>query len=275
MDAAVQTDIATVPDRIESSDRVVTVAKAFQMLEATAAQGGATAKDLARTLNFPLPTVYRLAQELVTSGYLVHLRSESRFELGYKVYGLGLCLHQQLRVSDFVRSTINGLHEGLGLAAYFAIYRGADVVLTYVSDCTEHPRLAPLRFAFHEAAHATAFGKIMLAAMSVEQRDDYLSAHGMPQLAPSTITDRADLERTLSTVALRGVAWERDEFIPGKTCAAVGVRDGAGLVVGAVAISMETTATSTVDHSIEHGLREHALALSKHYRSGGNQLRLT
>ncbi|MHB9003222.1 MULTISPECIES: IclR family transcriptional regulator [Microbacterium] len=257
-----------------ASERVITVRKSLQLLESIADRGGCTAKELSDILRFSLPTVYRLAQELVANGYLVHLKSERRFELGYKLHGLGLSLHQQLGVSGVVRSAIDTLHNGLGMASYYAIYRGADVVLTYVSDCAEHPRLTPLRFGFHEAAHATAFGKIMLAAMSIEQRDDYLSAHRMPSLTSSTITDQEGLERVLSTVALRGIAWERDEFISGKTCAAVGVRDPSGLVVGAVAISMDTPATPTNDARVEHSLREHALALSKHYRSGANQLRL-
>lgn len=274
MDTGVLLDAEDTLDRAASSERVVTVQKSLQLLEAIAERGGCTAKELSDILRFPLPTVYRLAQELVASGYLVHLRLERRFELGYKLYGLGLSLHQQLGVSGAVRSAIDTLHNSLGMAAYYAIYRGADVVLTYVSDCAEHPRLAPLRFGFHEAAHATAFGKIMLATMSIEQRDDYLNSHRMPALTPSTITDPEALERVLSTVALRGIAWERDEFIPGKTCAAVGVRDRSGLVVGAVAISMDTTTAPTNDGRIERSLREYALSLSKHYRSGGNQLRL-
>ena len=37
--------------------------------------------------------------------------------------------------------------------------------------------MTPLDFGFHEATHATAFGKIMLAGMTPEQRDQFLSGH--------------------------------------------------------------------------------------------------
>ncbi len=256
------------------ADRVATVQKAMQLLEVIAARGGCTARQLSEVLGFPLPTVYRLAQELVASGFLVHLRSDHRFELGFKVYGLGASLHQQLAASSPVRAAIDHLHNTLGMAAYYAIYRGADVVVTYVSDCAEHPRLSPLRFGFHEAAHATAFGKIMLAAMSVEQRDHYLLAHGTPPLTAATVTDRERLDAILATVALRGIAWEKDEFVPAKTCAAVGIRDPSGLVVGAVAISMDSDTPPHRVARVEHALREHAQIVSRFYRSGGNQLAL-
>ncbi|TAM66095.1 MAG: hypothetical protein EPN48_17160 [Microbacteriaceae bacterium] len=98
-----------------------------------------------------------------------------------------------------------------------------------------------MTFGFHEAAHATAFGKIMLAGMSEGQREQYLEAHGMPPLQRATITDRAELEEHLRTVMLDGVAWENEEFINGKTCAAVGVRNGIGMVIGSVAISANSS----------------------------------
>ncbi|MEC5148438.1 IclR family transcriptional regulator C-terminal domain-containing protein [Cryobacterium sp. GrIS_2_6] len=66
-------------------------------------------------------------------------------------------------------------------------------------DSPGAPRLTPLSFGFHEAAHATAFGKIMLSGMTGEKRDQYLDAPGLPRLTPATITDRGELERQLET----------------------------------------------------------------------------
>ncbi|AMM20688.1 hypothetical protein AX769_11730 [Frondihabitans sp. PAMC 28766] len=248
---------------------VATVEKTLAILEAVAERGGATAREVSDALGYPLPTVYRLLQALVQSDYLVHLIGEHRFELGYKLDRLGVSLHRQIGIPSIVRGEITRLHQLSDTAAYFAVYRGADVVVAYVVDSPAHPRLTPLNFGFHEAAHATAFGKIMLSGMSSEQRDQYLDVHGLGQLTATTATDRHALYAELVDVGNSGVAWENEEFVPGMTCAAVGVRNGAGMIVGSVAISAPSPElTGPRRHVIERNLRDAANQVSRYYRSG-------
>jgi DNA-binding IclR family transcriptional regulator len=265
---------ALIPAGITSrADGVATVQKTLSILEIVAERGGATAREVSDALNVPIPTVYRLLQELVHAEYLVHLKGAKRFELGYKLHGLGVSLHRQLGVPVPVRAAIDALHEDAGAAAYFAVYRGADVVIAYVADCPKHPRVTPLKFGFHEAAHATAFGKIMLAGMSIEQREQYLQVHGVSPLTASTITDRGELDRHLADVATLGIAWEREEFVPGKVCAAVGVRNAAGMVVGSVAISTDASDMPYREHEMEKFLRESSAQVSRYFRSGSTRRR--
>ena len=208
-------------------------------------------------------------QALVQSDYLVHLRGERRFELGYKLDRLGLSLHRQIGVPTAVRAEIARLHEVAETAGYFAVYRGADVVVAYVVDSPAHPRLTPLGFGFHEAAHATAFGKILLAGMSGEQVAKYIEVHGMPQLTPHTMTSPEVLGEHLQKVAHLGIAWEHEEFVPGMTCAAIAVRNSSGMIVGAVAVSAPSgEITPERERRLEHLLRDSSNQVSKYYRSG-------
>lgn len=256
------------PPKPARDSGVATVEKTLAILEVVAERGGASAKEVAQTLGMPLPTVYRLLQALVTTDYLVHLRAEKRYELGYKLDRLGVSLHRQVGVPAPVRAEIARLHDGARCAAYFAVYRGADVVVAYVVDSPRHPRLTPLRFGFHEAAHATAFGKTLLAGMSDDQRDQYLDVHGMPPLTASTMTSRDELAAHLQQVATRGVAWEHEEFVPGQRCAAVGVRNAAGMLVGAVAISAQVADLGDLrQREVERRLRDTANRVSSHYRA--------
>ena len=247
---------------------VASIQKTLAILEIVAERGGATAKEVSASLGFPLPTVYRLMQTLVQSDYLVHIRRERTFELGYKLHQLGVSLHRQIGAPAEVRTAIARLHRLSRTAAYFAVYRGADVVVTYIVDSPATPRLTPLSFGFHEAAHATAFGKIMLSGMTGEQRDQYLDAHGLPRLTPQTITDRRELERQLDAISRSRVAWEHEEFVPGMTCAAVGVRNSAGLLVGSVAISARADTIASREHDLERMLLETAAGISRYFRSG-------
>ena len=241
--------------------------KTFAVLEVIAERGGLSARELSKVLDFPLPTIYRLIQTLTSAGYIVHLKDERKYGLGYKIQKLAISLHKQIGVSGAVRAQIGQLHEDIGAAAYFAVYRGGDVIIASVADCPTHPRLTPLDFGFHESAHATAFGKIMLNGMSVEQRGQYLDVHSLIPITPTTIVDRGALDKHLETVAIRGIAWEIEEFVPGMTCAAIGVRNAAGFVVGSVAISAPTGTIVGRERDLELRLREASAAVSRYFRS--------
>ncbi|AZL07970.1 IclR family transcriptional regulator [Brevibacterium aurantiacum] len=242
--------------------------RVFSVLEAVSSSGSVSAKAVADRLEIPLPTVYRLLHELEDSSYLVYLKDEKSFELGPKCFELGLSFQQRLIAPQPIRQITDELHRSLGTAAYFAIYRGSDILLTYSSDCEKHPRLRPLRFGFNEAAHATAFGKILLSAMPETQRTEYLDARGMPVLTPHTIVRRDLLDTHLDEVATRGIAWEHDEFLPRQTCAAVPVHNGTGMQVGAIAISTPSTKATGRAKAFDTALREHAGLCSRYLRGG-------
>lgn len=253
---------------VSRAEKSTPLEKTFAVLEFVAERGGATAKELSDALGYPMPSVYRLAKALVQTGYLVHLKDQSRYELGYKPHQLAVSLHQQIGIPVQVKSVISGVHQQLSMASYFAVYRGADVVVAYVVDSPAHPRLTPLNFGFHEASHATAFGKIMLAGMDDAQRDQYLAVHEPIAMQKNTITDLARLSEHLQGVMLEGIAWENEEFVQGKTCAAVGVHNAAGRVVGAVAVSADTATITGQERQVENTLRNAANNVSKYFRMG-------
>jgi DNA-binding IclR family transcriptional regulator len=258
--------------REDQSVRPGAVRRTLEILEVVAGRGGATAKEIAEVTGLPLPTVYRLSRELLDSDYLVHIREEKRFELGYKLHQLGVSLHQQIGVPREVRQEVTALHQQLRTAAYFAVHRGSQIVVVFTADSPQCPRLRPLDFGFHEAPHATALGKILLANMSVEQRDLHLDPEPMPRFGPGTLTSRRALDEQLATVADRGVAWEYGEFQAGATCAAAAVRAANGGLVGSVAVSGPDAQVAPRKDEVEAALRATASRLSRFYRSGSTGL---
>ena len=137
-----------------TTERPGSVHRTLEILEVVAARGGASAKEIADATGLPLPSVYRLLRELLDSDYLVHIREEKRFELGYKLHQLGVSLHQQIGVPREVRAEVTALHHQLGAAAYLAVHRGSQIAVVCTADSPQCPRLRPLEFGFHEAAHA-------------------------------------------------------------------------------------------------------------------------
>jgi DNA-binding IclR family transcriptional regulator len=255
-------------DTRDTPGGAATVSKALAILEIVADREGASAREVAAALDIPLSTAYRLAQHLVNADYLVHLKDERRYELGFKLHQLGLSLHRQMGVAPEVRAQVRALHRQADAAAYFAQYRGSEVVVACVADSPARPRVTPLDFGFHEATHATAFGKIMLAGMMPEQRDQFLSGHPLTPLTRHTLTDRADLETHLATVGRAGVAWEHEEFMPDLVCVAAGVRGPDGTIVGSIAVSGSVIQMRRRAAACESSVRHSAAELSRYFRSG-------
>ncbi|MDQ1623104.1 MAG: hypothetical protein QOH19_1522 [Actinomycetota bacterium] len=220
---------------------MASVQKAFALLDVVASDPrGLTAKELAAALEIPLPTVYRLLKTLVESEHLIHLKEESRYALGYKVHALDNSLRRQVGTPSAVARLILELHSRGDAAAYYAVHRGDHIVVAHVADSPARRRITPMGFGFNDAAHATAFGKILLAGMDPERRRAYLARHGMPSMTDQTITTAEELEDELERIRENGIATEREEFILGASCLGAPVMNAAGQIVGSVAVSMET-----------------------------------
>ncbi|KUG61637.1 hypothetical protein AVL61_01630 [Kocuria rosea subsp. polaris] len=238
---------------------MASVQKAFALLDVVAGNPrGATAKDISTELGMPLPSVYRLLRTLVASEHVVHLRDQRRYGLGYKLHALDASLHQQVATPATVRRAVGELHASADAAAYFAVYRGDAIVVAHVVDSPRRPRITPLDFGFTDAAHATAFGKILLSRLDEHEVADYLGRHGMRPLTDRTLSTPEDLGRELGRVRAEGIAVEREEFVPGASCLAAPVVDAAGRTLGSVAVSLSPADFEQRHRSIAPVLRDAA-----------------
>jgi len=215
---------------------VASISKSLAVLEIVAERGGASAREVSAALGYPLPTVYRLMQTLVHSDYLVHRRRERRFDLGPKLHQLGVSLHRQTGVPQEVRLEVGDLHQALAAAAYFAVYRGSDVVVIYLVDSPAAPRPQTLGFGRHTATH-TAFGRLRGAS------------------SPDSPNSAAGAE----------VAWQRNPS--GTMCAAVAVHGPDGSLFGALAVSAGADDLTDRRDDVERMLRAAASRLTGRFRA--------
>lgn len=246
------------------------IARAIAVLEAVAAHGSSTARAVTDATGIPLPTVYRIAQELIRAEYLVHLRDEQRFALGYKLHRLAVGLHEDLGIPRSVRDEVRSLHRDLGMAAYLAIHRGTDFVVVFVADSPQHPRISPMGFGFHESPHATAFGKMGLGALPVEERDAYLDSVQLRSHTASTITDHDVLRAQLDEIGSRGIAWEHQEFQAGTDCMAAAIKADDGMLIGSIAVSAPVAAYAGRVRHVEDRVRACASRAGRSYRLGAS-----
>ena len=243
---------------------VQSVQRALRILEVVAeSPDGIPAKAIARRLNLALSTTYHILHTLVAEGYVVRLEGMRGFGLGYKVPALTRDLRGKLGVSPAVAAAVEEVHRRAGAAAYYAVYRDREVVIAHVADSSAAPRVDPLDVGFHQAAHALAFGKVMLASLAPAARREYLRERGLPVFTERTTTEGARLERDLARVATLGLGADIEEFQPGLACVAAPVVGADGTVTGAVSVSVPAAKLVADRPRLEAAVREGAARISR------------
>lgn len=241
---------------IRSADR------ALQLLDAVGSSpDGLTAGELAERLALSSATVYRLLGTLTERDFLVRTEA-ARYILGRAIDDLGRAVRTQLVATSDVRGILAGMHGAARAPAYLTVFRGDDIAVAHVADSPQHPRIGQLHVGFTEAAHVTAFGKIMLA-----ERDDaalrrYLERHGAARIGPRSVTSEARLRAQLDEVRAQQVAIEVDEYMPQLACIAAPVRSRSGRTVGAVSLSTGTDDFTSRAYELEKIVRRGAWHVS-------------
>ncbi len=213
--------------------------RALRVLDVVShAEEGVTAKAVARRAGLHLSTTDHLLNTLVHEGYLVRLGDKQGFGVGYKIPVLYRQLRRHLDLTPGMAAVVADVHHQAQAAAYYAGFRDSRIVLAHVVDSPRCPRTDLLQVGFAESAHATAFGKLLLASRTPGARRSYLALHGMPRLTPMTVTHRWELQAELDRARVDGLVAEVEEFQLRSGSLAAPVQDRTGAVVGAIAVSV-------------------------------------
>ncbi len=227
--------MALEPTRPGTRIRSVLRASQLLMLMATLPESERTMTRLAAELGTSVPTVYHLLNTLVDARLLAR-DERKQYVLGLSVGVLATAYAAQSVPPPELLLPLQRIIESTGETAYLSAWRhGAPVVLAQL-DGTHAVQVTNLRPGYHEAAHARASGKVLLAFGDPGRQRQYLAGRSLQQLTSNTITDPDALERELELVRERGYASEVEEFSVGVACIAVPVRTN-GVLLGAYTVS--------------------------------------
>ena len=187
------------------------------------------AKSIARSAGLSLGTTYNLLRTMVHAGYLA--QEQDGFMLGQQHPAMASSGEGVLLAHT--RNILTGLRDELRAATYLSRFRDGEIEIVDIVDGPVAPRV-DLWVGAQDSAHATAFGKQILAGLDVAQRRDYIARHPLVELTPYTIhTPREFLQQLEHSPAC---AVDDQEYSLGFRCVAVPVATSAW--VGALAISL-------------------------------------
>lgn len=215
---------------------VQSVDRALAVLEILARDGHAGVSDIAEEMGIHKSTVSRLLGSLV-SREMVHQNSErGKYQLGFGILRLASSIPGRLSLVREARPVLESLAEEYKETVNLAVLRS-----NYAVNVDQ--AMGPSTLATYDwvgsltPLHATSSGKVLLAALSADERDRILKETGLPARTPRTIGKRDKLENELVDVARDGYAVVREEFEIGLNSMAVPVYNHMGSVIGSVSIS--------------------------------------
>ena len=211
--------------------------RAFAILEEVARKReGINLAELSKAVGLHNSTTFHLVKTMVQLGYISQMRESKRYRIGSGLFTLAAGALEENAVLELATPVLESLTRETGEAAHFAIRSGNEIVVIARTAGSGMLQFSD-RTVATRTSHATALGKVLLAALPPQELAQFIAGMEMRRYTPKTIVGREALLRELEEVRRKGIAFDDGEFDAELRCVAVPVYDFAGRVAGAIGIS--------------------------------------
>ncbi|HZS90181.1 MAG TPA: IclR family transcriptional regulator [Chloroflexota bacterium] len=212
------------------------VQKAMRLLACFAASEAPSlsAEELSDLTGWTPSSVYRLLSALEASGFVQEDPATRGYRLGLQLVALAGKALRGNALYRLCHPHLVRLAAASGETANLCVLDGPDVLTVDEAQGNEAIRLSGW-LGLRHPPHATAAGKVLLAALPPERRAALLPAD-LPALTPRTLTDRERVLRELDRVGAEGYGLTVEELGLGLVGVAAPIRDHIGAVVAAITV---------------------------------------
>jgi DNA-binding IclR family transcriptional regulator len=176
--------------------------------------------EIAQRSGTPLATAHRLLAELTGWGALVR-RPDGRYEVGRKLWDLGLLAPVQLELRQVAAPFLLDLHTTIRDTVHLAVRDGlCALYVERISGRESVPIVSQVGSRL--PLHATGVGKVLLAAAPPDVVDQ--AQRALTRQTRHTVVEPGRLRRELAEVRRRRYARTSEEMSPGAASLAVPVQ---------------------------------------------------
>jgi Transcriptional regulator len=252
-------------DRIQSLERGVQVLRAFGGRESWL-----TVVEIAARTGLARPVVRRILLTFEALGYAES--TNGQWNLTPRILELGSGYFARSSLPEISYGFMGDVVERTGMTCSVGVLDAVEVI--HVARVEDHrPLPDSVRIGNRLPAHATAVGKVLLAALPVEELTARLRAAPLEPQTPATIISVPELVDRVALVRQRGWDVSLEELHPGQVAAAVPIIAGDRTVGGLTASSSTVRQTEeSLRESVVPVLRACAAAIGSAYRNANPQL---
>jgi IclR family acetate operon transcriptional repressor len=223
-------EIQRPPMRSRHADTHQSLGRGLQVIEATAAIGGAaTLSEIARKTALPRSTAHHILRALVDFGYLAQDGDAQPYRLGPRLFRLTGHTWTKEQLADIAMPYLDGLSRRTGEGTSLAILRDGIVTIVAKRE-SEGPVRVVQEVGARRPIYCTAVGKALAAWLPGSELDGIIARTVFERNTPRTITTAAAFRRELARIRAAGFAIDNEEHMGGIRCLAAPVRDHSGEV---------------------------------------------
>lgn len=196
---------------------------------------GLSLTEIARDLDLPVNSVFRIAGVLQARGYLQRREDDKRFVLTHKLFDLA---RPQVREKSLVVCALEALRELRdSTGETVQLLTAVNHKMTVLEQCiSSQPIKVSSTVGLRVPMYSCAPGKAVLACLPPAERAAFFEQVTLRQFTPSTLATREALEEDLVRIRRRGYATDLAEGLEGIHCAAAAVLDEHHYPVAAITV---------------------------------------
>ncbi|HWH19267.1 MAG TPA: IclR family transcriptional regulator C-terminal domain-containing protein [Solirubrobacterales bacterium] len=223
------------PAFVQSLERGLAVLRALNTPESQ------TLSEVAKTTGLSRAAARRFLLTLDNIGYVE--QRQSRFSLTPKVLELGHTYLTSLGLPEVAQPHLERLVRDVQESSSVSILDDTDIL--YVARVhTRRIMTVSINVGTRFPAWATSMGRVLIADMPADERAAILDRSALEDFTPSTVGDRAALEKELDKIARQGYAIVDQELEIGLRSVAAPIRRADGKATAAVNLSVQAATTS-------------------------------
>ncbi len=191
--------------------------------------------DIAEELNVPRQTAHRVIRQLEQLGLLHKDPSRERYIPGSRLRTLAINTISSVQSTRGTHAVLQQLVDEINETCNIGMLDGNEIIYIDRAEC-DWPLRVQLRPGSHVPVHCTAIGKLMLANLGPDQRQQTLRTMDMRKFTKNTITDPQLLEAQLDQIAAQGYSINNQEDAIGLIAIAVPIHDPNGAIVAGLGV---------------------------------------
>jgi IclR family transcriptional regulator, KDG regulon repressor len=196
--------------------------------------------ELAEMLDVDRSTIHRLLGTLQQRNYVVQEPINKRYSLGLKVIELSRRALDGINLRTIAKPYLKRLSRETGEStSLFILTNSHAICVDY--EASPSPLAVTNDTGVVYILHATAGGKVLMAFMSENQRQNIINTNPLTSFTPRTITDYNVFNMHLQQVRDQGFALDDEERYVGVRCIAGPIRDHTSKVVAGISMSGPAT----------------------------------
>ena len=198
------------------------------------------APELARRMQLPRATVFRMLNTLETMGFLQRTEGGNEYRLGLSVLRLGFQFLSSMDLTELGQPVIASLCDEIRLPCNIVVRDGRSIV--YVAKVAPPtPLTSSVRVGTRLPVHATVLGRVLLADLSLQELRELFPEDHLEKFSTHTPKTVLDLFNLVQVDREQGYAAGVGFFENAISTVAAPVRDRSGRVVAALGVTIAST----------------------------------